>query len=126
MMDLNQIEKELKEGVCVPNMEKVQRAHGAAYQYLKYSNSENAVSANFTLYGIMPKKISIEDGLDSINITIDDNGPKTNYTLSSKYREIPDANIQNKIIESLSYRLSHRAIGGNLNSQYRPSSLPSN
>lgn len=124
--ELSQIEKELKAGACTPNISQVQAAHNLAYNYLSYSNSENTVSANFTLYGIMPKKISIEEGLDSVNITIDDNGAKTSYTLSSKYREIPDANIQNKIIESLSYRLSHRAIGGNLNSQYRPPSLPSN
>ena len=124
--ELSQVEKELKGGACVANLDSIAKAHAAAYGYLKYSNVENKVTANFTLYGIMPEKITIEEGLDSVNINIGDDGPKTSYTLSSKYREIPESNAQNKIIESLTYRLGHRSIGGNLNSQYRPGSLPTN
>lgn len=124
--ELSQVEKELKKGACAADLKKIQDAHNEAYSYLKYANSENKKTVNFTLYGVFPKKYSIEEGLESLNITIGDDGPKTSYTMSSKYRQIPEANFLNKMIELLSYRLNHRSIGGNLNSDYRPSSLPSN
>ena len=124
--ELSQVEKELKKGACAADLKKIQEAHDKAYSYLKYSNSENKKTANFTLYGVFPKKYSIGEGLDSVSITIGDDGPKTTYTLSSKYKQIPESNFLNKIIEALTYRLAHKSIGGNLNSDYRPSSLPSN
>lgn len=124
--ELSQIEKELKPGACVPNMQQIQKAHAAAYSYLKYSNTQNKKSANFTLFGIMPKRYSFEEGLDNISITIGEDGPKTSYTLSTKYRAIPEANLINKMIEGLSYRLYTSSVGGNINSSYRPLTLPTN
>jgi hypothetical protein len=122
--DMDSIENELLLGQCDVNLQSIEEAHKLAAQEYSVLNTSPQISINFSAFGIFPINVSIEQGLDSFTIVIGDNGTETTYVLSSKYREKPEGNILQNIVEKIGNRLSKKSIGGNLDGGYKSDKLP--
>jgi hypothetical protein len=121
---MDSIENELLLGQCDVNLQSIEEAHKLAAQEYSVLNTSPQISINFSAFGIFPINVSIEQGLDSFTIVIGDNGTETTYVLSSKYREKPEGNILQNIVEKIGNRLSKKSIGGNLDGGYKSDKLP--
>ena len=122
---MDSIEDELLAGQCSVSQNSLQKAHKAASELFKVLNKESKTFVDFSVFGVFPLNLSIEDGLDSFSITVGEGGVETRYSISSKYRQRPEANIEQKLIQSLQSRLPQKSIGGNLDGTYRSNKLPS-
>jgi hypothetical protein len=121
---MDSIEDELLAGQCSVNESSLKKAHAEASKMFRVLNKESKTFVDFSVFGVFPLNLSIEDGLDSFTITIGDAGVETRYSITSKYRQRPEANFEQKVIQSLGNRLSKKSIGGNLDGSYKSNKLP--
>lgn len=121
--EMDSVANELKLGSCDVNLESLKEAHRLTSKEFGVTNSESKVFLDFSAFGVFPIDIAINQGLDTFNIAIGENGAETRYSLSSKYKEKPEANIMQTIVEKLNNRLPKKAIGGNLDGGFKPDRL---
>jgi len=87
LLEIQVEEKELQvEGQCMPSQKRMKEILNESLE-LKVNASYPSEDIQFKLAGIYPEHYSIEDGLDSFSISVDENGFFTNYNLSSKYAQ---------------------------------------
>jgi hypothetical protein len=93
------------EGQCFPS-NTLMKEKFEDLKDLAVDNLTPESKVEFKLAGAFPEVLSIEDGLDSFSISVDDSGIFTSYVLSSKFRKPPS-------VETLKYKNKVDSISNN-------------
>lgn len=91
---------------CVPSEEILARIHRTVTEYLGTEKVWPSKSVEFSMAGVIPYDVTIEEGLENFTITMGDNGVFTRYRISSRYaQQITDSQYQN-IVKNIYQKLT--------------------
>lgn len=91
---------------CVPSEQILAQIHQTVTEYLGTEKVWPSKSVEFSMAGVIPYNVTIEEGLENFTITMGDNGVFTRYVISSRYAEqISDVAYQN-IVKNIYQKLT--------------------
>ncbi|MFA5235036.1 MAG: hypothetical protein WC390_11615 [Sulfurimonas sp.] len=93
------------EGSCTPSEETLRQIHNDVTKYLGTEKVWPAKSVEFSMAGVIPYTVTIEDGLENFTISIGDNGVFTRYRISSRYAQPITDSIYQNIIKNIYQKL---------------------